>query len=65
MTRTEREHDVQLSLLYDRNALIHDYRAALHLHGDPADSENESREEMLRAIADQVKAGTSAGVILR
>ncbi|WP_254508560.1 hypothetical protein [Anatilimnocola floriformis] len=53
MTRTERERELQLSLVYDRYLLIHDYRAAMHLYGDPADSENESEDVMIQAIANR------------
>ncbi|WP_254509904.1 hypothetical protein [Anatilimnocola floriformis] len=55
MPRPERERELQLSLVYDRYLLIHEYRAAMHLYGDPADSENESEEAMIQAIANRKK----------
>lgn len=38
------------TLQRDRGAAIREYRNAMHLHGDPSQSENVSGEEMIQAI---------------
>ena len=47
---TVREQSLRATLQRDRGAAIRQYRNALHLHGDPSQSENVSGEEMIQAI---------------
>jgi hypothetical protein len=48
--QTVREQALRATLQRDRGAAIREYRIAMHLHGDPSQSENASDDEMVRAI---------------
>jgi hypothetical protein len=41
----------QLLLREDHHELIQQYRRAMHLHGDPSQSENESDSDMRESIS--------------
>jgi len=51
---TEVEHELELQSLLNQehHDLIQQYRKALHLHGDPSQSENESDADMRKSISE-------------
>ena len=57
-TISTRELALRAILQRDRGAAIREYRNALHLHGDPSQSENVSGEEMIQAILQAEQADT-------
>ncbi len=63
MTHTKRLEDFWSVRTSDRNSLIREYRNVMHLHGDPAQSENESEDEMIRAITDRRDFATSTSKV--
>jgi len=50
-TNDNRDDQRQLLLNEDHHELIQQYRRAMHLHGDPSQSENESDSEMHESIS--------------
>jgi|GEM_PF-5822819 len=55
-----REETLRAILQLDRGATVREYRNAMHLHGDPAASENVAGEEMIKAILKAEEADTAA-----
>jgi hypothetical protein len=48
--QSEREQTLRATLQHDRGAATREYRNAMHLHGDPSQSDNASDDEMVQAI---------------
>ena len=44
------ENELRELLATDKAAFVREYRNAMHLHGDPAESENVAEEEMIRDL---------------
>lgn len=44
------EKELRALLATDRAAFVREYRNAMHLHGDPAESENAPEEAMIHAL---------------
>ena len=44
------EKELRELLAKDREAFIREYRIVMHLHGNPAESENAPDEEMIRSL---------------
>jgi hypothetical protein len=49
-TTTERENGLRALAKRDHDFVTREYRNAMHLHGDPSQSDNVSDEEMIQAI---------------
>jgi hypothetical protein len=50
-TKDNLDDPQQLLLTEDHHELIQQYRKAMHLHGDPSQSENESDSNMRESIS--------------
>jgi hypothetical protein len=46
------ENELREALRTDREAFIREYRIIMHLHGDPADSDHATDEEMIRTLCE-------------
>ena len=47
----QRDIELRLLLKQDHHQFVQQYRRAMHLHGDPSQSENVSDDDMLQSIS--------------